>query len=214
MALLPEWSPVKVAIRRLSDLPSLSAFLAGGTVVQGVTMAIGDRFLLFGEPNGNENGIFQLYGGDDWIRPDDADAEADYVTGKQLQVVAGDYAGVWRYVNPVFPGFQVYGQPAAPAFDFRFIWPAPRRVDAFAVPGSLVPVPVILLPADDNRAPQPWAQVVPKALNPFQPQPGPTSLGVEFTSTAPAPVNFGFPTRLTILGNELEIAGSALVVRL
>ncbi len=214
MALLPEWSPVKVAIRRLSDLPSLSAFLAGGTVVQGVTMAIGDRFLLFGEPNGNENGIFQLFEGIEWIRPDDADFEGGFAPGKQVQVLGGDFAGVWRYINPVFPGIFAYGTPAAPAFNFRFIWPAPRRLAAFAVPGSLVPVPVILLPADDNRAPQPWTQVQPKSLNPFQPQPGPASLGVEFTSTAPAPVNFGFPTRLTILGNELEIAGSALVVRL
>jgi hypothetical protein len=213
MPLLPEWPPVKVAIRRLSDLPSLYAFLAGGTVVQGVTMAVGDRFLLFGEPAGNENGIFQLDSGDDWIRPPDAFEEGDFAPGKQVQVAGGDFAGVWRYINPVFPGISI-GNPAAPAFDFRFIWPAPRRVDAFALPGSVVPAPVTLVPADDNRAPQPWNQVLPKSLNPFQPQPGPASLGVEFTSTAPAPVNFGFPTRLTILGNELEIAGSALVVRL
>lgn len=106
----PFWAPVKVAFRRISDLPDLESFVLGGSFVQGVQLNTGDRFLLFDENRVAPvssivgSGIFVVdYGvADGWYRPLDANDEDDFETGKQVIVADGDYAGTWTYTG-TFP---------------------------------------------------------------------------------------------------------------
>jgi hypothetical protein len=106
----PFWEPVKVAFRRIADLPDLESFVTGGSYVQGVQLNLGDRFLLYDENRPEAvtgtvgNGIFVVaYDHEDgWYRPAGAVTEDDFETGKQVVVLDGDFVGTWTFTS-TFP---------------------------------------------------------------------------------------------------------------
>lgn len=106
----PYWTPVKVAFRRMADVPDLQSFVTGGSYIQGVQLNTGDRFLLYDENAAGAvtglvgNGIFVVdYGVENgWYRPSDADLVGDFETGKKVVVEDGDFAGTWTFTS-TFP---------------------------------------------------------------------------------------------------------------
>jgi hypothetical protein len=166
----PFWAPVKVAFRRIADLPDLESFVLGGSFVQGVQLNTGDRFLLFDENRVapvNDivgSGIFVVdYGEEDgWFRPMDADDEDDFETGKQVIVSDGDYSGSWTYTG-TFPAMTFSrtsywsGQPPTDV-DPGVTAPA-GGLPADAAPG--VEAPLNLYPSETPTGVQPKTHLVP-----------------------------------------------------
>jgi hypothetical protein len=192
------WAPVKVALRRLADLPDLESFLLGGSAVQGVVINPGDRFLLFGETFGDQNGIFVLdpLVGEGWYRPTDANTEDDFEYSKTVQVADGDYSGRWIYGNRTFPGLSDPGDNGAnvPLIFLRGYLPDPV-INPFALPTAVPPVPAPVVQAPDTRAPVT------------------AGVGGGVTSLPPTPGQLGFPLAVTVLGESVTLQGEPVRVR-
>lgn len=204
------WAPVAVAIRRLADLPNLESFVSGGSSVQGIVINPGDRFLLFGESFGDQNGIFVLdpLVGEGWHRPADADDEDDFVYGKAVRVEDGDYSGRWIYGNRTFPGLSDPGDNGAndPLIFLRGYIPDPV-IDPFATPTPVPPVPAPVDQAPDTRAPVP-------ATFPTSTPSAPVATGVDggFTTQAPTPGLVGVAAEVTVLNEAVTVDGSPVYV--
>jgi hypothetical protein len=166
----PFWAPVKVAFRRISDLPDLESFVLGGSFVQGVQLNTGDRFLLFNENSLDPvsdivgSGIFVVdYGEEDgWYRPVDADDEDDFETGKKVIVSDGDYAGTWTYTGtfPAMTFTRVSYWAGQPPTEAGTGIPAPNGSAPSAVdPG--VTSPLNLYPAEASTGAQAGTHLVP-----------------------------------------------------
>ena len=74
------------------------ATLASGETVDGILISEGDRALLKDQTDASENGVYYR-NGSSMLRAADADAPADFVTGKTIKVLSGAQAGDFEYTG-------------------------------------------------------------------------------------------------------------------
>ena len=88
------WAAVRAAATANVGIHSLEA----GSNLGGVTLVEGDRFLLSGQTDARENGIFSMepQGAD---RSRDADDPAEFHFGRTVRVTSGTAAGTWRFAT-------------------------------------------------------------------------------------------------------------------
>lgn len=203
--LINEWSPVALALVAFAkeEMGGVTpeAVLAGGAVVQGVSMVAGTRLLLFG--SGNGNGIWELYtsgGGLDLRRTTDATNSGDFVAGKQVRILSGDYAGrvfFYRSIPYIFePGAPV----VLPGASFEQASNAAPVGSAFAAPFS-------------ESAPDAGAVAVIPPKNNFASGISPAAFGDSFSNSRPAVVSFGLLYPLTVGGALITIGDEPLKIR-
>jgi hypothetical protein len=72
---------------------SLSTAFANGSVVDGVTLSVGDRILIKNQTNGSENGIYTVNATGTPTRASDADASADVTAGLTVFISEGTTQG-------------------------------------------------------------------------------------------------------------------------
>lgn len=96
------WAPVRVAVTPWNTLPGS---VANGSVVDGVTLATGDRFVVVGE---REDAGIYVVGASSSARATDADTAGEFVAPRRVRVLEGsaDNVGAWvfRTAGPIVLG--------------------------------------------------------------------------------------------------------------
>lgn len=84
----------KQSVRAASTVTgTLSSAFANGQVIDGVTLATGDRILVKDQTNGAENGIYTVNASGSPTRADDADASVDMTAGVTVFISEGNAQG-------------------------------------------------------------------------------------------------------------------------
>ena len=84
----------KQSVRAATTAPgTLSSAFANGQVVDGVTLATGDRVLIKNQTNGAENGIYTVNASGSPTRASDADASVDMTAGVTVFISEGNTQG-------------------------------------------------------------------------------------------------------------------------
>lgn len=87
---------------RIATTESTNISLTGLQTIGGVTLADGDRVLVWGQTDATENGIYNASSGN-WSRAADFDGVRDVVQGTRVLVAAGTYADQEFYLTTANP---------------------------------------------------------------------------------------------------------------
>src|SRR5581483_4125181 len=81
---------------------TLASSFQNGSVIDGVTLASGDRILIKNQASGPENGLYTVNGSGAQTRATDADANAEVTTGLTVAVSEGTVNGdtIWMLTSP------------------------------------------------------------------------------------------------------------------